>query len=76
MTFKVHQSKVRTLKPGDRNFLIVDDLVTVQRAAFEISENCPPEYKSIIKRCIGNSWLTPIAHVHERELLFMGLSRE
>ena len=46
------------------------------RAGFEINENCPREYRQIIAACIDQGWLKPIAHVTERELLFMGLSQE
>lgn len=76
MTFKNHQSQIRTLKPGDSRFSIVDKFVTAPRAAFEISQRCPREYRLIISECINNGWIKPIAHVHERELLFMGLSQE
>jgi hypothetical protein len=46
------------------------------RAGFNISQGCPKEYRMIILECMNNGWLTPVAHVHERELLFMGLSDE
>jgi hypothetical protein len=46
------------------------------RAGFEINAQCPREYKMIISECINNGWLKPVAHVTERELLFMGLSND
>ena len=73
MTFKIHQSKIRTIKPGDKHFHMVDGMVTVQRAGFEISQRCPENYRDLISECINQGWLKPVAHVHERELLFMGL---
>ena len=76
MTFTVHQSKIRTIKQNDPRFNIVDKFVTAPRAGFEISDRCPREYRMIIAECINNSWIKPVAHVHERELLFMGLSQE
>ena len=54
----------------------MDKFVTAPRAGFEISDRCPREYRMIIAECIKNSWIKPVAHVHERELLFMGLSQE
>jgi hypothetical protein len=45
------------------------------RAGFEISQGCPKEYKMIINECIRNGWLTPVANVTERELIFMGLTK-
>jgi hypothetical protein len=76
MTFTVHQSKIRTIKQNDSRFNIVDKFVTTPRAGFEISQRCPREYRLIISECINNGWIKPVAHVHERELLFMGLSQE
>ena len=76
MTFKTHQSQIRTIKPGDPRFNIADKFVNVPRAGFEISQRCPREYQLIISECINNGWIKPVAHVHERELIFMGLSQE
>ena len=76
MTFKTHQSRIRTIKPGDPRFNIVDKFVTAPRAGFEISDKCPAEYQKFLMDCWGNGWIKPVAHVHERELLFMGLSQE
>lgn len=76
MTFTTHQSRIRTIKQSDSRFNIVDKFVTAPRAGFEISQRCPDSYKSLILECINNGWIKPVAHVHERELLFMGLSQE
>ena len=76
MTFKTHQSQIRTIKPGDPRFDIVDKFVTAPRAGFEISQRCPDVYKSLILECIDHGWIKPVAHMHERELIFMGLSQE
>ena len=76
MTFKTYQSNIRTLKPGDRNFRIVDGMVIAPRAGFEISTSCPAEYQKFLMECWGNGWIKPVAYVTERELLFMGLSKE
>jgi len=76
MTFTVHQSKIRTIKQSDPRFNIVDKFVTAPRAGFEISQRCPDIYKSLILECIDHGWIKPVAHMHERELLFIGLSQE
>jgi hypothetical protein len=76
MTYTVHQTQIRTLKSGDPKFHIQDKFVTAPRAGFEINKDCPREYKGIILQCLNNGWLKPIANVTERELLFMGLSKE
>lgn len=74
MNIKAHQSQIRTLKQDDPRFLIVDKFVMTPRAGFEVNQQCPREYKEIIAQCINNGWLKPVAHVTERELIFMGLS--
>ena len=74
MTFTTHQSSIRTIKQNSPLFHINDKYVRAPRAGFEINEQCPREYKMIIAQCINNGWLKPVAHVTERELLFMGLS--
>ena len=76
MTFTFHKSQIRTLKQGDPNFVIYDRLFQAPRAGFEINQGCPKEYKLIINECIRNGWIKPVAHVTERELLFMGLSND
>ena len=76
MTYTVHQSQVHILKPGDRNFNIVDKFLVTPRAGFEISNDCPRQYKLMIMEAMKNEWLQPVAHVTERELIFMGLTNE
>jgi hypothetical protein len=76
MSIKTHQSQIRTIRQNDPRFTIVDKFVTVSRAGFEISQRCPENYRSLIQECISHGWLKPVAHVHERELIFMGLSSD
>jgi hypothetical protein len=75
MTYTVYQSRVRTIRQEDPNFTIHDGLTISPRAGVEISNKCPREYKLIIAECINHGWLKPIAHVTERELIFMGLTK-
>ena len=74
MSFKVHQSQIRTIRSNDPRFTIVDEFTTAPRAGFEISSGCPWNYKEIIQDCIERGWLKPVAHITERELIFMGLT--
>jgi len=76
MTFISKRSTIRSLKPGDRNFRISDGLITAPRAGFEISQRCPENYRDILQECIGHGWIKPVAYITERELLFMGLSKD
>lgn len=71
---KSHQSRIRSIRQNDPRFMIQDTFVIVPRAGFEINQQCPKEYRDIIAQCINNGWLKPVAHVTERELIFMGLT--
>jgi len=76
MTFTIHQPNIRTLKSGDKHFQIRDNYTLYSRASFEISKDCPREYMQIIQRCCQNGWLTPVANITEREMIFLGLADE
>jgi hypothetical protein len=76
MNIRTTQSELRTILSDDPRFHIRDGFITAPRAGFEISTGCPVEYKIVLRECINNGWLKPVAHVTERELLFMGLSNE
>ncbi len=76
MNITLRKSQIRTLKKSDPNFNIVDQFVVAPRAGFEIDLGCPKEYRAVISECIERGWLRPVANVTERELIFMGLSRE
>jgi hypothetical protein len=75
MTYTLYKSQIRTLKQSDPKFVIYDGLMQAPRAGFEISQGCPKEYKMILNECILHGWIKPVAHVTERELIFMGLSQ-
>ena len=68
MTFTVHKTQVRTIKPGDPNFVINDGFVQTDRAGIEISQRCPENYRSLIQECIQHGWIKPVAHVYGKEL--------
>jgi len=74
MNITTRQSKIRKIDRTDPRFTIYDDIVAVPRAGFEISKSCPSEYRSILMQAVQAGWIKPVAHVHERELLFIGLS--
>jgi hypothetical protein len=75
MTYTIHRSQVHTIRQEDPNFRIQDGVTITPRAGFEISNDCPRQYKLIIVECINNGWLQPVAHVTERELIFAGLTK-
>ena len=76
MSYTLHKSQLRTIRPGEPNFMIQDGFVQAARAGFHILPECPQNYKQIIAQCIDRGWLKPVANVTERELLFMGLNNE
>ena len=76
MTFTTHQPKIRTLKSGDKHFQFQDNYVLYSRAGFEISKDCPVEYMRIIQTCYQKDWLTPVATITEKEMIFLGLTDE
>jgi hypothetical protein len=75
MNITVNKSLIKTFRHGDPGFTIDDGFITSPRAGFEISNNCPAEYKSIFITAINAGWLKPVAHMHEREVLISGLAR-
>lgn len=70
MTFKVEQSTVRTVRKGEKGFMLMDGITIMPRAGFEISRSCPDSYKQIISACIDNGWLKPVAYVKDAELFW------
>ena len=75
MKIEIKQSAFRTIKQGDPKFMLVDGMVTVPRAGFEINQRCPNEYKLILLDCIKNGWLSPVATVKDNELFWEEFSK-
>ena len=75
MSITTRQTSLRTIKKDDPKFMLVDGMVTVPRAGFEISQRCPNEYKLILLDCIKNGWLTPVATVKDNELFWEEFSK-
>ena len=76
MTFTTHPSQIRTIKQDDARFRIIDKFITCGRAGFEISKQCPREYRLILSECVDRGWIKPVAYMTERELLISGLSND
>ena len=74
MTYTVARSNVKSIRPGEPHFTISNGLVVTSRASFEISKNCPDEYKSIFITAIKAGWIKPVAHVTDEEYMVMQLS--
>lgn len=74
--FAVEESKIRCIRPGDKNFKIQGPILQSDRASIEISPSCPNHYAQLILECYNRGWIKPVAYVTERELIFMGLSND
>jgi hypothetical protein len=74
MNITARKSQIRTIKQDDPRFDIFDGMMMSPRAGFEISSDCPIEYKMVLQECINNGWLKPVAYITEREMIFMGLN--
>jgi len=67
----------KTLRAKDADFTFSPNgLTLVPRASFEVSKECPREYRLIIAECIGNGWLKPVAHMRDEELTWELLKYE
>jgi hypothetical protein len=74
--FTIAKANTKTIKPGDKNFLIKGDFTVTPRAGFDISKDCPYNHLQILQTCIDRGWLKPVAHVTEKEYIFMGLTND
>ena len=45
-------------------------IVMAPRAGFEISNDCPRQYKLMIMEAIKNGWLQPVAYMKESEYVW------
>lgn len=75
MSYKIEQSTVRTIRKGEKGFMLIDGFAVMPRAGFEISRSCPENYKQIISQCIDNGWLKPVAYVKDCELFWEEFSK-
>jgi hypothetical protein len=62
------------IKPGNELFTFVEKFTLSQRAAIEISNECPSNYASVIAQCINRGWIKPVAYVSDEEYLLLKLS--
>jgi hypothetical protein len=72
------KSKIKSIRQGDPDWFIIDDidgLMMAPRAGFEICGTMPCEYKLIITECINKGWLRPIANQHLHEDLIEKLTK-
>ena len=68
--YKIHRTRLKTLRQSDAGFTLIDGVVISPRAGFEISNRCPAEYKMILQECISYGWIKPVATVYDHEITF------
>lgn len=74
MNITTRESKIRTVRQGDPDWMIQDGLVLATRAGVEISTRCPYEYKLILQDAINKGWIKPVASVYDHELMWEKLN--
>jgi hypothetical protein len=70
MTFTTPEKTIKTIRKDDPDFTIINGIVMAPRAGFEISNDCPRQYKLMIMEAIKNGWLQPIAYMKESEYVW------
>ena len=69
-TMAINNKTIKTIRKGNVDFLIQNGLYMTPRAGFEISNECPKQYKLMIMEAIKNGWLQPIAYMKESEYVW------
>jgi hypothetical protein len=70
MTFTTPEKTIKTIRKDDPDFTIINGIVMAPRAGFEISNDCPRQYKLMIMEAIKNGWLQPVAYMKESEFVW------
>lgn len=74
MSFVTTQPKVHTIRESDPRFRIHDGMVIYPRAMLHVTPDCPHHISEMISLASSKGWLKCVAHVTEREMIFMGLT--
>jgi len=61
---------IKTLRPGDPDFHIIDGMIMSSRASIEISQQCPSNYARMVVECINYGWIKPVAQMKESEYVW------
>ena len=69
-TIAINNKTIKTIRKGNVDFLIQNGLTMTPRAGFEISNECPRQYKSMIMEAYKNGWLQPVAYMKESEYIW------
>ena len=61
---------IKMIRKGDKDFHIDNGLLMSPRAAIEISNKCPSQYKLMIVEAIRNGWVEPVAYMKDSEYMW------
>jgi len=70
MTYTTSNKTIKTIRQDDPDFHIHNGFLMAPRAGFEISNDCPRQYKLMIVEAIKNGWLQPVAYMKESEYVW------
>ena len=70
MNFITPDKFIKTIRKDDPDFHIYNGFLMAPRAGFEISNDCPKQYISMVTEAIKNGWLKPIAYMKESEYVW------
>ena len=68
--YQIHKTETKTLTQRDAEFYIQEKFTLVPRAALQIDQTCPGEYRQIIAACIDRGWLRPVANIRDYEYTY------
>ena len=75
MTFTTPDKTIKTIRKDDPDFMINNGIFMAPRAGFEISNECPRQYKLMIMESYKNGWLKPVAYMKESEYVWEQLGK-
>lgn len=70
MTFTTLENPFKRISNNDQQFYMNDGIRQVPRAAIEVQQNIPYNYKLMITECIDKGWIKPVAYVKTKELFW------
>ncbi len=72
-----HQSKreIKTVRQGDKNFMLTDGFVSYPRAMLHILPECPSHIRQNIEWAHANGYIKMVAHVQGKELSWEALTK-
>ena len=74
MTFTTPAKTFKTLRQDDPDFHMDNGIAVFPRAAIEISNKCPGQYKLMITEAVKHGWVQPVAYMLDSEYVWEKLN--